>query len=87
MDRLGFLNLKEDYLETAEQMFDNGISQVDQQGFITAELWYGKVRCFILLALRSDCCEDNEKLVSMQGPMPHEEEGLVQSGCFPEEIL
>jgi len=44
-NRLGFLNLKEDYLETAEQMFDNGISQVDQQGFITAELWYGKAQC------------------------------------------
>lgn len=42
--RLAYLNLSEGYLQTAEELFDEGLKHATGHGLVVAELWYGKVR-------------------------------------------
>lgn len=40
--RLAYLNLSEGYLQTAEELFDEGLKHATGHGLVVAELWYGK---------------------------------------------
>lgn len=87
--RLAYLNLSEGYLQTAEELFDEGLKHATGHGLVVAELWYGKVRSnhftftthFAVTHLRACCVGGVQAESRMQNKEWRAASKLLEKAC------